>query len=287
MVIYKGASGNASVLASPIAIYDYDAPEVEGVDVNDPEGNVPEELRVKGLNVIVERWPNFPDVPPRVDRLKVAWEFAGVTNWVYDELIYPVPPEKMFIKIDPSWLTKSGIAYVHYEVCFEDLNEDKSFKRKLTIDASPVNIAAPKFKGANPWGWMGCASKPPLWDGVFVLIAPDPGFDLGDVLLVRWHGYYSPNGSGTPIAKTYKEIRKKIETQEELANGVEVRIWPFDPHIEPMVNKASALARCFLERNGEVIRKSQVGLLRIDRVVSGQEEPCGPPKASVNKNDET
>ncbi|WP_242207147.1 MULTISPECIES: hypothetical protein [unclassified Pseudomonas] len=55
MVIYKGASGNASVPLSSIAIYDYDAPEVEGVDVNDPEGNVPEELLVKGLNVIVDR----------------------------------------------------------------------------------------------------------------------------------------------------------------------------------------------------------------------------------------
>ncbi|MCR8931469.1 hypothetical protein [Pseudomonas sp. S11A4] len=278
MVIYKGESGNFSAPVPPIGTYEYDAPEVEGVDVNDPEGNVPEELLPEGLNVIVERWPNYPDVPPRVDRLKVAWEFAGVTHWIYDELIYPVPPEKMVIKIDPSRLTESGVAYVYYEVWFEDLNLDTSFKRKLTIDASPVTIAAPKFKGVNERGWLNCTSVPPLWDGVYILIAPDPEFELDDVLVVKWNGYYSRNGYGPPIAGTYKEIRKKIETQEELLNGVEVRVWPFVPHIEPMVDKASALSRCFLERNGAVIRKSQVGLVKIDRVVVGEEEPCGPPK---------
>jgi hypothetical protein len=50
---------------------DYDAPQVVGVDVNDPEGLIPIELIAKGLDGIVKRWENYPDQPPRKDRLKV------------------------------------------------------------------------------------------------------------------------------------------------------------------------------------------------------------------------
>jgi hypothetical protein len=255
---------------------DYDAPQVVGVDVNDPEGLIPIELIAKGLDGIVKRWENYPDQPPRKDRLKVAWEFAGTVTWVFDELIYPVPPEQLIIKIDPGYLAENGVAYLSYEVCLEDLNCIPSAKRKLTIDNTPVDLLAPKFPSANFDGYLNCDTDPPLWDGVRVKVLPDPGFALGDVLIVHWEGYKSLNGSGSPIANTYKQIRKKILTLEELDEGVEVLIEPFVPHVEPMINKASALARYSLERNGRIVRRSKDGLVRIDRVISGEEIPCGP-----------
>lgn len=255
---------------------DYDAPEVVGVDVNDPEGLIPIELITKGLEGIVKRWENYPDLPPRKDRLKVAWEFAGTVTWVFDELIYPVPPERLNIKIDPSFLAEDGVAYLSYEVLLEDLNPIPSAKRKLTIDSAPVDLLEPEFPSANLYGYLNCDADPPLWDGVRVKVLPDPGFALGDVLIVHWEGYKSLNGSGRPIANTYKQIRKTILTSEELDKGVEVLIEPFVPHIEPMINKASALARYSLERNGRIVRRSKTGLVRIDRIIPGETIPCGP-----------
>ncbi|MDR6924125.1 hypothetical protein [Pseudomonas sp. BE134] len=267
-------AGNSSLSAG---VHDYDAPEVVGVDVNDPEGQVPIELITKGLEVIVKRWENFPDKPPRKDRLRVAWEFAGTKTWVFDELIYPVPPERMFIKIDPGLLTEDGVAYVSYEVWLEDINVIHSAKRKLTIDSAPVDLLEPEFPSADG-GYLNCSTdNPPLWEGVRVKVPPDPDFARGDVLIVHWDGYKSLNGSGPPIANTYKKIRKTIVTQEELDKGVEVLIEPFVPHIEPMIDNASALARYSLERNGQIKRRSKVGLVRIDRIIPGEWDVCGPP----------
>jgi hypothetical protein len=255
---------------------EYDAPEVVGVDVDDPEGIIPIELITKGLDVIVKRWENYPDKPPRKDRLKVAWESAGTVTWVFDELIYPIPPEQLIIKIDPSFLAEDGVAYLRYVVSLEDLNPVCSAKRKLTINSAPFDLLAPEFPSANLYGYLNCDADPPLWDGVRVKVPPDPGFELRDVLIVNWEGFKSPNGSGQPIANTYKQIRKTILTLEELDKGVEVLIEPFVPHIEPMIDNASALARYSLERNGRIVRRSKTGLVHIDRIISGELIPCGP-----------
>ncbi|VVO90454.1 hypothetical protein [Pseudomonas fluorescens] len=268
-------AGNSSLSAG---VRNYDAPEVVGVDINDPEGQVPIELITKGLEVVVKRWENFPDKPPRKDRLRVAWEFADTKIWVFDDLVYPIPPERIIIKIDPGLLTEDGVAYVSYEVLLEDLNVIPSARRKLTIDSAAIDLLEPTFPSAGSDGYLNCdTDNPPLWVGVRVKVLPDPGFALQDVLIVHWEGYKSLNGSGPPIANTYKEIRKSILTQEELEKGIEVLVEPFVPHIEPMINKASALARYSLERNGRVTRKSKVGLVRIDRIIPGEEEFCGPP----------
>ncbi len=264
-------------LSSSAEIYDYDAPEVVGVDINDPEGLVPIELITKGLEVIVDRWENYPDKPPRKDRLRVAWDFAGTVNWVFDELIHPIPPDQIIVKIDPKFLAVDGVGYLSYEVLLEDINSIPSAKRKLTIDSTQVDLVEPIFPSANIYGYLNCDSIPRLWEGVLIGGLPDPGFAPGDVLIIEWEGYKSLNGSGLPIANTYKQIRKTILTQQELDKGVEVLITPFVPHIEPMIDKASALARYYLERNGRVIRRSKVGLVRIDRVISGEEVACGPP----------
>jgi len=267
--------GNSSLSAG---VRNYDAPEVIGVDINDPEGQVPIELITKGLEVVVKRWENYPDKPPRIDRLRVAWEFSGTKTWVFDELVYPVPPERIIIKIDPGLLTEDGVAYVSYEVLLEDLNVIPSAKRKLTIDSVPVDLLEPRFPSADSQGYLNCyTDNPPLWNGVRVKVLPDLGFARGDVLIVHWEGYKSLNGSGPPITNTYKQIRKTISTQEELDNGVEVLVEPFVPHIEPMIDDASALSRYSLERNGRIVRKSKIGLVRIDRIIPGWWGVCGPP----------
>lgn len=277
MTTYKGQSETVPVPLLSKASNKLDKPEVEGVDPNDPDGNVPEELIPKGLDVVIKRWNPFSDKPPRKDRLKVGWEFGGVVDWVVDELIYPVPPEEIVIGIGPDRLTQSGVAYVFYEVWLEDLNSRESFRRKLTIEPSPVDIAAPEFRGADIWGQLHCKSIPKLWEGVRVFMKPDPGFRLHDFLIVDWKGY--PNEAGTPpfIPETEHQVRKEIETPSELANGVEVLI-PYEPYVEPMVKNASASARCSLERNGRIVRKSTFGRVKISRMEAGQDKPCEPPK---------
>ena len=278
MPIYKRLPPHIALLYRSSLLNDpiFPWPEVEGVDPADPEGLIPPGLITTGLTVQVPRWANHPTLPGRFDRLQVLWEFAGSREIPYDELIYPTPPPVIKVHIPPEYLGSDGIAYLSYAVWGQDISEDWSFKKKLTIDARtvPVDLKVVSFPDAES-GKLNCQSRRKVWDGIRVEIPADPGCQIGDWFILHWNGYLAPNGSGSPIANTYKEVRRQILTDDDLRLGVEVLIEPYIPHIEPMLDNASGVAWYQLERNNRVIRRSRRQHVVIDRILPGL-PPCGP-----------
>lgn len=263
----------------PLDIRAYDPPTVVGVDENDPEGYIPFELLQRGIEVRVPIWP-FSAGPGEVDELVVEMKRGGVVEFrSTTQHPGPIAETEFFIFIAPSYLVNDGVVQVSYMTYNNVGNPHPSDPRTLTIDHTPIPLDLVKvdFPAKNLYGYLNCDTQPPIWEGVEVKVPPLPTFcKVGDICRVEWIGYQSLNGSGPPIASTYKNIEKILLTDQEIRNGFSVTIEPFRPHLEPMQKNASALANYILYRGGKKIGASVKGLVKIDRILPGELRPCGP-----------
>ena len=262
----------------PVEVLEYDPPIVVGVDENDPDGNIPLELLQTGIEVRIPIWPS-PSPPGKTDTLIVEMKRNGVvefTSTTYHPT--PISETEFFISIGPQYLIVDGVVEVTYTTRNYVGNPHSSYPRKLTIDHTPIplNLKKVDFPAANLFGYLNCATQPPIWQGVEVKVPPLPSFcQPGDICAVEWVGYKSLNGSGQSINTTYKRINTVLTTLD-ISNGFSVTVEPFRPHLEPMQDNASALANYTLYRGVKKIGASVRGLVRIDRVIPGESQPCGP-----------
>lgn len=262
----------------PIDILVYDAPKVVGVADDDPEGHIPLELLLKGIEVKVPIWPvQSPD--GKQDTLEVQLKRNDIVVFTFRaSYTTPIAELEFIISIGPEHLVNDGVVEVSYTTFNYVGNSHSSTPRKLTIDHAPVplDLAEVDFPAVRD-GYLNCHAVPRIWNGIEVKLPPLPDFcRIGDRCAVEWIGYLSPNGSGLPINSTYKVINKRISSVQEISHGFSVTIEPFVPHIEPMQDRASALANYTLYRGSRKIGASVKALVRIDRLVPGEPLPCGP-----------
>ncbi|WP_349745897.1 hypothetical protein [Pseudomonas frederiksbergensis] len=263
----------------PVEVLVYDAPTVLGVDENDPEGYIPPDLLLKGIDVRVPIWrEQSPD--GEQDTLIVELKRNGAVEFTSTTLYTtPISESEFIITIGPEYLLNDGVVEVSYMTRNWLSNPHPSLPRKLTIDHTPIpeNLTEVGFPDVNLYGYLNCDTVPPIWEGVEVKIPPLPDFcRVGDICTLEWFGYLSLNGSGSPIAGTYKRIDKRLLSDQEIQNGFSVTIEPYRPHIEPMQDRASAVANYTLYRGTRKIGASFKEIVKIDRVIPGEELPCGP-----------
>ncbi|WLG82366.1 hypothetical protein PSH97_14540 [Pseudomonas cucumis] len=263
----------------PVEVLVYDAPTVLGVDENDPDGYIPPDLLLKGIDVRVPIWSKqSPD--GKQDRLIVVLERNGIAEFTSrTSYTTPISESEFIIPIGPEFLINDGVVDVSYTTMNWLNNPHPSLPRKLTIDHTliPEDLAEVRFPGANLHGYLNCDTVPPIWEGVEVKVPPLPDFcRVGDICTLEWFGYLSLNGSDSPIAETYKRIDKRLLSDQEIKSGFSLTVEPYRPHIEPMQNKASAVANYTLYRGTRKIGASIKELVRIDRAIPGEELPCGP-----------
>ena len=262
----------------PDEILAYDPPTVVGVDENDPDGYIPLELLQTGIEVRIPIWP-LPSPSGKIDTLIVEMKRNGVVEFTSTTFHQnPISETEFFIPIGPQYLTVDGVVEVSYTTINYVGNTHPSDPRKLTIDHTPIPLRLPEveFPAANLHGYLNCTTQPPIWLGVEVKVPPLPSFCRpDDICAVEWVGYQSLNGSGPPINTTYKRIDTRL-TALEISNGFSVTIEPFRPHVEPMINNASAVANYTLYRGTRKIGASVRRAVKIDRVIPGESQPCGP-----------
>ncbi|ROM70577.1 hypothetical protein BK653_01410 [Pseudomonas brassicacearum] len=262
----------------PAEILEYDSPTVVGVDENDPDGYIPLNLLQTGIEVRIPVWP-LPSPPGKTDTLIVEMKRNGIVEFSSTTYhLTPISETEFFISIGPQYLITDGVVEVSYTTKNYLQNPHPSFPRTLTIDHTPIpsNLTEVKFPAANLSGYLNCTTQPPIWEGVEVKVPPLPGFCRpGDICAVEWLGYQSLNDSGPPIPATYKRINTTL-TALQITNGFSVTIEPFRPHLEPMINKASALANYTLYRGSRRIGISAKNGVKIDRIIPGESQPCGP-----------
>jgi hypothetical protein len=263
----------------PSEILVYDAPKVVGVADDDPDGHIPLELLLTGIEVVVPIWPKqSPD--GRQDTLIVYMKRGGAVVFRCEQTYAtPIAEREFVIPIGPEYLTADGVVEVSYQTRNYVHNPSNSQVRKLTIDHMPVvrDLKEVTYPQVSFDGYLNCETQPPIWKGIEIAVPPLPAFvRSGDACRVEWIGYLSLNGSGMPIDRTYKLINKSSLTETEINEGFSVVVEPFVPHIEPMIEKASAIATYSIYRGLKLIGTSEKGLVKIDRVVTGEELPCGP-----------
>lgn len=251
-------------------------PRVVGVDPTDPEGTLPEDAVPNGLVVIIDRWPAFP-TDGRIDRVEVF--IVGIVDPVAVRSYGAgdAAPE-FFIPVAAASLPAGPGFEIFYRVYA--FNPTTSPRRRLTF-APPRVLERPSFLDASIWGYLSCQKHNPqdpqalfIWEGVRIAIEFDQRFQALDVIELEWQGWDSLNGSGSPLTPKHKFT--KTLSSSDISNGrpLSIVVQPFVPFIEPMRDKDSANVSYRLVRNQATLYLSFPGLVKIDRVIPGQDAYC-------------
>lgn len=261
--------------------FNYESPQVIGVlDPSlDPEGYIPYPLLSKGIDVVIPLWPSHATQPGERDKLIVRFEQTGQIPVEIINIYFPADMKPEFIiRIDPMYLLNDGVGELWYEVYDSADHPTFSNRRKLTIDHTviPVDLKGATFRDADLWGYVNCSTSPAIWTGIWIMIPPLTAFQVGDSCEVLWRGYSSLNASGVEMTRVrWKNFRPSLSLQD-IQNGYSLTVQPYEPHIEPMVNKASASVLYRIFRGARLVGSSELALLKIDRLVPGEIIPCGP-----------
>jgi len=259
----------------------FDPPKVIGVGDSDidPEGYIPLPLLLAGIDVVVPLWDEPASGPGERDILIVTFKqleqpLVEISNTYTSEDMR----REFIIHIDSEKLKNNGVGELWYEILNSADNPSTSFRRRLTIDHLPVrdDLEEANFAHADFWGYLNCQTVPPLWDGVTVDIPALPGFKVKDSCEVLWRGHSTLNGSGPEIVSARKIIIRQALSEQDIREGFSLVIEPYETHIKPMVNNDSATVVYRIYRGAKLVGVSDTALVKIDRIISGEDLPCGP-----------
>jgi hypothetical protein len=273
-------TNNIGLLAVPLLI--------DGVGTG---GALPPDAPVNGAIIRIPMWPNPSVIPGNGDLIEIMILEPGASE--ADEEIFhwerlPVPvtvPD--FFPLPPRYLQREGDIRLRYRITAEDTgNPDTSLPQWYIVSRlTPVNLLEPEFPSANIWGYLNCKSVPRVWETVLIKVPAQRGrFAEKDVVTLDWEGFQSLNGV-RPIEGTAGRFSKTLTLAE--ANSIdgflfELTSQHYAQYIEPMARNASALATYTLYRNNAPMGKSEIGLVKFDRVVPGESNFCGPAKSALN-----
>ncbi|WP_439878585.1 hypothetical protein [Pseudomonas prosekii] len=260
--------GNSDVLAVPLT--------VDGVAVDDPEGLIPYQLLIDGTVARVPRWQDYTTVDSRSDRLVVTWQQNGISTVVFDERFRgPIVQLEFEIPLTPQLMSLDGVAFLDYVVFDADENRDPAERPlRLTIDHSqrPIQkLEVVSFPHATRWGYLNCATRPELKDGVTIEVPPQVHGEPGDTCKLQWQGYKNLNA--TIIVDEAFAVVSKVIGRDDLDYGFKV-VLPFRPALPALIDNASATVTIMFFRGGRLIAQSAPEVIRIDRKIPGEVLPC-------------
>ncbi|MDU9023265.1 hypothetical protein LOY64_18655 [Pseudomonas corrugata] len=243
---------------------------IDGIANTEP-ARVPRDVLFNGTTGRVPRPLGFPTQPGEDIKLTVYWEQPNKTE-IFQRTYTSADSQPEFpFPITPQQMSVDGQAIIYYEWLAD--NPDNSPRRTLIIDHTLVpTLEEPDFPDRNLYGYLNCSSSPPIWEKIRVQIGPESVFEELDECVLEWQGFGTLNGAPPALTPLY-EFRK-ILTRDEALNGFIMEI-PFDPYVKPMMNNDSGRAQYTIIRNNVPIAKSKAEVVKIDRIIPGQDEPCG------------
>lgn len=172
---------------------------------------------------------------------------------------------------------RDGVFYATYKVRDRAGNETDSFSlvTPATVALKPLpgpDLPEPEFPEADKYGYINCDDAP--WNGIVVRIAFVRSlFEDDDQITLYWQGYHTFNGVD-PIPGTKGVFTRTVSAQNVTDGYLDIRVEPFIPYIEPMI-EGSALASYRLTKVNGQSGASAEGLVKINRKLPGG-ETCGP-----------
>jgi len=265
---------------------------VEGVNPNDPTAQLPPDASTNGVYLNIPMWEG-PSIKDGESDLLEIWVLEpGVlleTNFYRN--LFPVPvtiPARFHLPAQ--YLQREGEISLWYRVTIgENENPDTSLRQRFTLRRQlPTNLAKPVFPNATPWGYFICCSVPRMWDEVKVRVPAQPGrFSKDDECMLDWEGFYTLNGVRAIPGTAGRFVKTLTEQDVDSPIGFDFVLGAdkFEQYIAPMGKKeikpdgttgttGSAQASYTLYRGGIAIGRSDEGLAKFDRVVSGETFHC-------------
>lgn len=169
---------------------------------------------------------------------------------------------------------KNNTALPVFYITGNGVNQQLAPSTQVRVVFEPITgLPAPDIPQADASGYLNCSTTPPIWEGVTIRVDGNDNFAQGDTVDVNWLGYEDLGGL-QPIPSTAFRARKVL-SRDEAEHGFEVIVEPYDVHIEPMVNQASAVISYELTKLAGGYGKSQRNLFYIDRTLPSG-EVCKP-----------
>lgn len=242
---------------------------------------LPSDAHLNGVTLRIPPWPAPSIIPGNGDLLEI-WirEPGAIVETLFYSNRFPVPVVfPASVPLPAHYLQRDGEITLTYRVTAEDTgNPDSSLPQRFIVRrAIPVNLKEPIFPSATLWGYLNCCSKPRMWKELLVHIPAQPGrFSKDDECMLDWEGFQSLNGVGAIEGTADRFIKKLTQQDAESPVGFDVSLGAdkFEKYIAPMGNKGSAKASYTLYRNGTPLGRSSEGLVKFDRVVSGETYLC-------------
>jgi hypothetical protein len=136
---------------------------------------------------------------------------------------------------------------------------------------------SPSFPDADDYGYLNCATKNPIWEGVYVKV-PFQNFRENDVCELSWRGFSElTNSEEFYVEGSAGELSHTVSLAEAGdREGFKLPPIPFSPYLEQLIDKCSVTAQYKVKRDGRYIGQSRDELAKIDRIIPGEDIPCGP-----------
>ncbi|MCD7041937.1 hypothetical protein LRQ11_02370 [Pseudomonas sp. MAFF 311095] len=168
------------------------------------------------------------------------------------------------------WAVMEGVinpALPVYYTTSNGVNDQQSDNTFVNVNTGTlISFPAPVLKHTlvGAAAYLSCCSKPEVFYGVEWSIGPGHQFELNDVVRFFWEGYSSNNWAPPVIESSRYAESQSFNNYNDLANGLNVTVKPYEDKIVPMRNYGSARAWYQVRRGGVLIGESLSKYIRVD-----------------------
>lgn len=261
--------GNAPALFNP----DLPVPQVWGL-VSNTQNVVNHDDNPAGARARVLLYEN--PVPGEI--LRFYWNGIGPVA-TYAVQFGDVAGQLVFSTIIP-WAVMAGSIHPALPVYYttsNGVNDQQSDNALVAVNTGAlIAFPAPVLNHTlvGPAGYLGCCSKPEIFEGVEWSLVPDDRFELNDVVTFFWEGFLVNNWEPPVIEESRYDDTQAFNTTADLMNGLHFRVAPYEEKVVPMRNFGSARAWYQVRRGGALVGESLPRRIRVDLLFPGSGRYC-------------
>lgn len=238
------------------------------LEIRGQKSNVPDTLKSIDFGLPAKAFLTLYDAPVSLQTIDLYWGAIATPAATYVVKSGDVSGSPIEFEVPWAYIEREleNPKLPVYYITRNGVNDQHSRKTEVDVSITVIgDLKEPTFPHAGRDGVLHCCSRPRLWEGVTVRIAPHADFSLNDEVVVYWQGCKGMNGS-SPIAGTYKEFPITLN-ETHIEKGFDLVVTDYETLIAPMVDNGSALVYYVLNKLDGTSGKSRADFVIINRTM--------------------